>query len=263
MTERFSGEVVLVTGATGGMGASHVRGFHGEGARVVVAGRRDDAGAALVDELGARAVHVHLDVTEPEDWGSAVAVAEAAFGPISVLVNNAGLQTPPAPIEHTDPADWARALAVNTTGTFLGIRAVTPSLRRAGGGSIVNVASTMANVGTALFAPYTAAKWAVRGLTRTAALELGRDRIRVNSIHPGVVATPFVTEPVPGSDTVVADAFSPDAFAVPRLAEPHEVTDMLLWLTSREAGFVTGAEFVVDGGLLLGPALPEEATARA
>lgn len=101
MTERFSGDVVLVTGATGGMGSSHVRGFHAESARVVVAGRGDDEGTALVDELGARAVHVHLDVTEPENWGSAVAVAEAAFRPISVLVDNAGLQTPPAPIEHT------------------------------------------------------------------------------------------------------------------------------------------------------------------
>ncbi|TKR27371.1 SDR family oxidoreductase [Cellulomonas hominis] len=261
MAERFSNDVVLVTGATGGMGSSHVRGYHAEGARVVVAGRRDDEGTALVDELGDRALFAHLDVTEPEDWGRAVAVAEAAFGPISVLVNNAGLQTPPALIEDTDPADWARALAVNTTGTFLGIRAAAPSLRRAGGGSIVNVASTMANVGTALFAPYTAAKWAVRGLTRTAALELGRDRIRVNSIHPGVVSTPFVNEPVPGSGTVIADAFSPDAFAVPRLADPQEVTDMLLWLTSREAGFVTGAEFVVDGGLLLGPAMPPDATA--
>jgi 3alpha(or 20beta)-hydroxysteroid dehydrogenase len=261
MAERFSEDVVLITGATGGMGSSHVRGFHAEGARVVVAGRRDDAGRALVDELGDRAAFVHLDVTEPDDWVSAVDAAEARFGPISVLVNNAGLQTPPAPIEHTDPADWERALAVNTTGVFLGIRAVTPSLRRAGGGSVVNIASTMAEVGTALFAPYTAAKWAVRGLTRTAALELGRDRIRVNSVHPGVVSTPFVHEPVPGSDLAIADAFSPDAFAVPRLAEPREVTDVVLWLTSREAGFVTGAEFAVDGGLLLGPALQAEESA--
>ncbi|WP_448060807.1 SDR family oxidoreductase [Cellulomonas hominis] len=263
MGTRYSEDVVLITGATGGMGSSHVRCYHAEGARVVIAGRRDDAGEALAHELGARAAFVHLDVTEPDHWSHAVEVAEATFGPISVLVNNAGLQTPPAPIEHTDPADWSRALAVNATGTFLGIRAVAPSLRRAGGGSIVNIVSTMANVGTALFAPYTAAKWAVRGLTRTAALELGRDRIRVNSVHPGVVSTPFIHEPVPGSDVVIADAFSPDAFAVPRLAEPREVTDMLLWLTSREAGFVTGAEFVVDGGLLLGPAMLAGETVNA
>lgn len=255
MGTRYSEDVVLITGATGGMGESHVRGYHAEGARVVVAARRDDAGEALADELGGRAVFVHLDVTEPDHWSRAVEAAEAEFGPVSVLVNNAGLQTPPAPIEHTDPADWARAIAVNTTGAFLGIRAVAPSLRRAGGGSVVNIVSTMGNVGTALFAPYTAAKWAVRGLTRTAALELGRDGIRVNSVHPGVVSTPFIHEPVLGSDTAIADVFSPGAFAVPRLAEPREVTDMLLWLTSREAGFVTGAEFVVDGGLLLGPAM--------
>ena len=108
MSARFSSDVVLVTGATGGRGASHVRGYHAEGARVVVASRHEDAGEALVDELGDRAAFARLDVTEPGDWGSAVAVAEAAFGPVSVLVNNAGLQTPPAPIEHTDPADWAR-----------------------------------------------------------------------------------------------------------------------------------------------------------
>lgn len=263
MGKRYSGDVVLITGATGGMGSSHVRGYHAEGARVVVAGRDEGPGQALAGALGERATFVHLDVTDPENWTRAVAATEAAFGPITVLVNNAGLQTPPAPIEHTDPAAWARALAVNATGPFLGIRAVTPSLRRAGGGSIVNIASTMANVGTAYFAPYTAAKWAVRGLTRTAALELGRDRIRVNSVHPGVVSTPFVHEPVPGSDVTIADAYSPDAFAIPRLAEPREVTDMLLWLTSREAGFVTGAEFVVDGGLLLGPALPAQETVAA
>ncbi len=263
MDKRFSEDVVLITGATGGMGSSHARGYHAEGARVVIAGRRDDAGRALADELGERATFVHLDVADPDDWTRAVATAEEAFGPVSVLVNNAGLQTPPAPIEHTDPQVWARAFAVNTTGPFLGIRAVSPSLRRAGGGSIVNVVSTMANVGTALFAPYTAAKWAVRGLTRTAALELGRDGIRVNSVHPGVVSTPFVHDPVPGSDVVIAQVYSPDAFAVPRLAQPREVTDMLLWLTSSQAGFVTGAEFVVDGGLLLGPALPAETTAQA
>ncbi|WP_432547997.1 SDR family oxidoreductase [Kineococcus sp. SYSU DK004] len=255
MHERYTQDVVLITGATGGMGSSHARGYHAEGARVVVTGRRDDEGRALADELGERAEFVHLDVTDPGDWARAVAVTEERFGPVSVLVDNAGLQTPPATIEDTDLADWSRALAVNTTGTFLGIRAVAPSLRRAGGGSIVNVVSTMANTGTALFAPYTAAKWAVRGLTRTAALELGRDGVRVNSVHPGVVSTPFVHDPVPGSETVIADAFSPDALAVPRLAEPREVTDVLLWLTSREAGFVTGAEIVVDGGLLLGPAL--------
>ena len=115
---------------------------------------------------------------------------------------------------------------------------------------------------TACFASCTAAEWAVRGLTRTAALELGRDRLRVNSVHPGVVSTPFIHDPVPGSDVTIADAYSPDALAIPRLAQPQEVTDMLLWLTSREAGFVTGAEFVVDGGLLLGPALPAQEQAQ-
>lgn len=258
MSGRYSEDVVLITGATGGMGASHVRGYHAEGARVVIAGRRDEEGLASAAELGERALFVHLDATDAEDWTRAVAATEETFGPISVLINNAGAQTAPAPIEHTGPSAWDRAFAVNTKGPFLGIRAVAPSLRRAGGGSIVNVVSTMAHVGTAHFAPYTSAKWAVRGLTRTAALELGRDRVRVNSVHPGVVSTPFVHEPVPGSDVAIAEAYSPDAFAVPRLAEPQEITDVLLWLTSEEASFVTGSEFVVDGGLLLGPALRAE-----
>ena len=257
MGTRFSSDVVLITGATGGMGASHARGYYAEGARVVITGTRDGIGEALKNELGERAIYVHLDVTDPADWDRAVATAEAQFGPVTVLVNNAGVMTPAATIDLTDPAHWARAFAVNATGPFLGIRAVAPSLRRAGGGSIVNIVSTMGNVGSAGFAPYVASKWAVRGLTRTAALELGRDRIRVNSVHPGVVSTPFVNEPAAGAETAIADAYSPDAFAIPRLAEAREVTDMLLYLTSREAAFVTGAEFVVDGGLLLGPALAD------
>ena len=248
---RFDGRTVFVTGATSGMGASHVRGFHAEGARVVIAARNLEAGTAFASELGARAVAVRLDVTSEADW---VAALEAA-GPISVLVNNAGAQHPAALIEDTALRVWEQTLAVNLTGQFLGIKHAAPSLREAGGGSIVNISSTMGNVGQPYYAPYVASKWAVRGLTRTAALELGRDGIRVNSIHPGVVATPLITEPVADGQPAIGDLYSPAPFAVPRLGTPEEVTALVLHLTSEEGAFATGAEFVLDGGLLLGPAL--------
>ncbi|MDX3659930.1 SDR family oxidoreductase [Streptomyces sp. ID05-26A] len=248
---RFDGRTVLVTGATSGMGASHVRGFHAAGARVVIAARDLDAGAAFAAELGSRAFAVRLDVTSEDDW---IAAVEAA-GPISVLVNNAGAQHPAALIEDTSLDVWQRTLAVNLTGQFLGIKHATPALRKAGGGSIVNIASTMGNVGQAYYAPYVASKWALRGLTRTAALELGRDGIRVNSIHPGVVSTPLITEPVAAGQPAIADLYSPAPFAVPRLGTPEEVTAFVLHLASEDGAFATGAEFVLDGGLLLGPAL--------
>ncbi|GHH32823.1 SDR family NAD(P)-dependent oxidoreductase [Lentzea cavernae] len=248
---RFDGRTVLVTGATSGMGASHVRGFHAEGAQVVIAARNLEAGTAFAAELGSRASAVRLDVTSETDW---IAALEAA-GPISVLVNNAGAQHPAALIEDTALQVWERTLAVNLTGQFLGIKHAAPSLRQAGGGSIVNIASTMGNVGQAYYAPYVASKWALRGLTRTAALELGRDGIRVNSVHPGVVATPLITEPVADGQPAIGDLYSPAPFAVPRLGTPEEVTALVLHLASDDGAFATGAEFVLDGGLLLGPAL--------
>jgi 3alpha(or 20beta)-hydroxysteroid dehydrogenase len=255
---RFDNRTVLVTGGTGGQGSSHVRAFHGEGANVVIGGIDTGRGTALADELGSRAHFVQLDVTDEGSWSAAVRAAEEVFGALHVLVNNAGVQNPPAAIEHTDQATWSRILDVNLSGTFLGIKAAAPALRRAGGGTIVNIASTMGLGGTPQYAPYVASKWAVRGLTRTAALELGRDHIRVNTIHPGVIATPFVHEPAAGATAAIADFYSPEPFAIPRLGEPGDVTRLLLFLASSDASFVTGSEYVVDGGLLLGPALQAE-----
>lgn len=256
---RYANQTVLVTGGTGGQGDSHVRAFHAEGANVVVGDINTERGAGLAAELGPRSRFVRLDVSDEQSWVAAVAEAEKAFGALDVLVNNAGVQNPPALIESTDRATWARILDINLTGTFLGIKVAAPALRRAGGGSIVNIVSTMGVGGTALYAPYVASKWAVRGLTRTAALELGRDSIRVNAIHPGVVATPFITQPAAGSDAAIADFYSPEPFAVPRLGLPADITALLLFLTSPQATFITGSEYVIDGGLLLGPALKNEA----
>jgi len=251
---RFDGQTVLVTGATSGMGASHVRGFHAAGAQVVIAARDHKAGTAFAADLGPSAFAVRLDVTSEQDWAAALDAVSSRFGPLSVLVNNAGTQHPAALIEDTPTEVWDRTLAVNLTGQFLGIKHATPSLRAAGGGSIINIASTMGNVGQACYAPYVASKWALRGLTRTAALELGRDNIRVNSIHPGVVATPLITESLDGGPAI-GDLYSPAPFAVPRLGTPEEVTALVLHLASTDGAFATGAEFVLDGGLLLGPAL--------
>ncbi|WCN83213.1 SDR family NAD(P)-dependent oxidoreductase [Micromonospora sp. LH3U1] len=256
---RFANQSVLVTGGTGGQGASHVRALHAEGANVVIGDIDAERGAGLAAELGGGARFVRLDVSQEESWAAAIAETEKAFGALTVLVNNAGVQNPPALIESTDRATWARILDINLTGTFLGIKAAAPALRRAGGGVIVNIASTMGIGGTAFYAPYVASKWAVRGLTQTAALELGRDNIRVNAIHPGVVATPFITEPAAGSAAPIADFYSPEPFAVPRLGQPADITALLLFLISPHAAFITGAEYVIDGGLLLGPALQKEA----
>ncbi|MTD54286.1 SDR family oxidoreductase [Amycolatopsis pithecellobii] len=255
---RFDNQTVLVTGGTGGQGSSHVRAFHAEGANVVIGGIDVQRGAALADELGTRARFARLDVTDESSWSAAVLAAENAFGALNVLVNNAGVQNPPATIENTEQATWSRILDVNLTGTFLGIKVAAPALRRAAGGAIVNIASIMGLGGTAHYAPYVAGKWAVRGLTRTAALELGRDHIRVNTIHPGVIATSFIHEPAAGATAAIADFYSPEPFAIPRLGEPTDVTRLLLFLTSSDASFITGSEYVIDGGLLLGPALQAE-----
>ncbi|WBB80293.1 glucose 1-dehydrogenase [Micromonospora sp. WMMD882] len=256
---RFTDQTVLVTGGAGGQGASHVRALHADGANVVIADVNAERGARLAAELGDGARFVRLDVSQEESWVTAVAETEQVFGALTILVNNAGVQHPPAPIEATDRAVWARILDINLTGAFLGIKAAAPALRRAGGGTIINIASTMGIGGTARYAPYVASKWAVRGLTRTAALELGRDNIRVNAIHPGVVATPFITEPAAGGDAAIADFYSPEPYAVPRLGQPADITALLLFLASPDATFITGAEYVIDGGLLLGPALRKEA----
>ncbi|WP_045739810.1 SDR family NAD(P)-dependent oxidoreductase [Actinoplanes rectilineatus] len=255
---RFTSHTVLITGGTGGLGESHVRAYHAEGANVVIgsSARGLSRATALAAELGDRALAVRLDVTAEQDWTAAVSAAEQTFGKLTILVNNAGVQNAATPVEATDPAVWERTFAVNVTGQFLGIRAVTPALRRAGGGSIVTIGSTMAYGGTALYASYVASKWALRGLTRSAALELGRDGIRVNAIHPGVISTKLIHEPAEPGGQPIADFYDPAPFAIPRLGQPADVTAALLYLTSAEASFATGTELVLDGGLLLGPALP-------
>jgi 3alpha(or 20beta)-hydroxysteroid dehydrogenase len=252
---RFDNQTVIVTGGSRGMGASHVRGFITEGASVVIADVLDDEGKTLADELGDRALFQHLDVTDESQWVETVAEAERVFGPVSVLVNNAGVLIP-GTIEDTPLGSWQRVIDINLTGQFLGIKAVIPSMRRAGGGSIVNVSSVVGLKGVPGIGAYVAGKWASRGLTKTAALELARDNIRVNSIHPGFVQTSMTdTKRTDGAPLLDDFSRSLAGLAIPRMAQPDEITRQVLFVASAEASFSTGSEFIADGGDLLGPAM--------
>jgi 3alpha(or 20beta)-hydroxysteroid dehydrogenase len=246
---RFDNRTVIVTGGARGMGASHARAFVAEGANVVIAARSAQEGRTLADELGEHAIFSRLDVTSDADWAATVAAAEDAFGPVSVLVNNAGIIRF-ASIEETEPGAWRQEIDINLTGTYLGICAVVPSMRRAGGGAIVNISSAAGMTAYPNNAAYVASKWGVRGLTKTAALELGRDNVRVNSIHPGSIRTPILVDHPPDSAAMAAIG----GFAIPRIADPEEITRLVLFVASDEASFSTGSEFIADGGMVLGPA---------
>lgn len=238
----LEGQVALISGGARGMGAAEAALFVEHGARVVIGDVLDADNEATADRLGDRCLAVHLDVTSEHDWAEAVAATESRFGPISVLVNNAGI-VEASPIEQTSPEGFRRVLDVNLTGTFLGIHAVTPSLRRAGGGSIINISSTAGLAGYSFLSSYVASKWGVRGLTKVAALELARDNIRVNSVHPAPIDTAMTA----GMDEAAVTGRQP----IPRFGTPDEVARMVLFIAT-EATYSTGSEFVVDGGLVTG-----------
>jgi len=241
MARRLDGKVALISGGARGMGASHARALVAEGAKVVCGDILDDEGAALAADIGAAARYVHLDVTSPDDWTAAVATTAAEFGKLDVLVGNAGIINV-GTVEDYDLGDWQRILDINLTGVFLGMRASVKAMREAGGGSIINISSIEGMAGTAMTHGYTAAKFGVRGITKSAAMELGQWGIRVNSIHPGLIRTPM-TAGVP------EDIFQT---ALGRAAEPVEVSNLVVYLASDESSYSTGSEFVVDGGCIAG-----------
>lgn len=241
MMNSLEDAVVLVTGAARGMGAQHVRGLVDAGAKVVATDVLDDEGRALADELGDAVVYTHLDVTDEQQWRDAVALAESTFGPVQHLVNNAGIVMFGS-VEDLSPADWQRTLDINLTGVWLGMHCTIGSIKRAGGGSIVNVSSTAGMQGYGNLGAYVASKWAIRGLTKTAAIELGPSGIRVNLIHPGPIRTPMIAGL--GDDLAAAQPIA-------RIGEPEEVTAMLLFLLA-DATYSTGHEFVIDGGAIVG-----------
>lgn len=240
---RLDGRVALVTGAARGMGATHVAAFVAEGARVVATDLLEPEGRALADLLGESVRFVRHDVTLLTDWVRAIEVAEAAFGPIDVLVNNAGIGASGGVMAQSD-ADFERVMSVNVRGPFIGMRAIVPGMVRQGRGSVVNVSSISGLTGRPDGLAYTTSKWALRGMTKTAAADVAGTGVRINSVHPGLIRTPMTD-----GMTDAAAATQPIA----RLGEPEEVTAMVVFLASDDASYCTGAEFVVDGGYMLGP----------
>jgi 3alpha(or 20beta)-hydroxysteroid dehydrogenase len=236
---RVDDKVALISGGARGMGASHAGLLVSEGAKVVIGDVLDDEGQALASELGDAARYVHLDVTQPSEWAAAVSTAVQEFGKLNVLVNNAGIINY-GPLKTFDLGKWQRILDVNVTGTLLGIQAVVDPMIATGGGSIVNVSSIEGLRGAAWVHGYVTSKWAVRGLTKSAALELAPNNIRVNSIHPGFIRTAMTAK------------LPQDLLNIPlgRPGEPQDVSAFVLFLASDESSYATAAEFVIDGGLV-------------
>jgi 3alpha(or 20beta)-hydroxysteroid dehydrogenase len=250
MSDRFTNRTVLITGSVGGLGQAMAHAFAKEGARVVVTGRKEEQGRALAGEIGNGAIFVRLDVADEASWSSAVQTVEDQLGPLSVLINNAAYLAVGG-VEQVPLDEWRKVIDTNLTGAFLGIRAAAPSMRKNGSGSIVNISSIAGLHGTPGLAAYGASKWGIRSLTRTAAYELARDRIRVNSVHPGIIDTPLAYDPKTGAELVPTGDF-----AIPRMASVEEIMNYVLFVASEDASFSTGSEFVADGGFALGPIAP-------
>ena len=247
--DRLNNKVAIVTGAAGGMGAEEARLFAAEGAQVMATDRQPEKLEKWVAEAKASGLKIECmahDVTSEDDWRKVVEKTIALYGKIDILVNNAGVFPPGATTDNTSLADWQKVLAINLTGPFLGVKAVVPHMRKNGGGSIVNVASIAGMVGGNGPA-YTASKGGLRLLTKDMAIEFARDKIRVNSLHPGGVKTPmtaFFTS-MPNADELVKNS-CPQG----RMAEALELAYGALFLASDESSFMTGAELVIDGGLI-------------
>lgn len=237
----LEGKAVLVTGAARGQGAAEARLVVQLGGRAVLADVRDEEGRAVAEELGESARYVHLDVAEPDQWAEAVAAAGWAFGGLDALVNNAAVWWT-RPLLEQSLDDFDRLLKINLYGTFLGMQAAAPAIAARGGGAIVNVSSTAGTVGYPGHVAYAAAKWAVRGMTKVAAAELGPLGIRVNAILPGVIDTPMIHL------DEAAKHFHAAGIPMRRVGAPEEVAALCAYLLSDVAAFVTGADLVIDGG---------------
>jgi 3alpha(or 20beta)-hydroxysteroid dehydrogenase len=245
---RLTNKIAVITGAAQGMGAAHARRFVREGAKVILTDINEKAGAALGTELGSNALFVSHDVTKPASWVNVIQRGEAKFGTINVLVNNAGIIGEIAMTEAITEANYMNVIAVNQHSVLYGIKAVLPSMRKAGGGSIVNISSIagmIACYGSPNIA-YVASKFAVRGMTKFVATEYGKYNIRVNSVHPGFIKTPMM---VAATDEAGAGATAMIPLA--RLAEPDEVSQLVAFLASDESSFITAEEHVIDGGMIV------------
>jgi 3alpha(or 20beta)-hydroxysteroid dehydrogenase len=248
---RLDGCVAIISGAAGGQGAAEARRLVADGARVVLGDIDDAAGAALAAELGDAARYAHLDVCVEDDWRAALDEGLSAFEEVTALVNNAGISLPPKSIIKTPVEEYRRVIEVNQVGAYTGIHVVAPAIVAAGGGSIVNVSSVNGFVGAWGIAAYASSKFALRGLTRVASIELARKGVRVNSIHPGPIDTPMLRGGLPeGSDPVEAMS---RVIAAGRVGTVDEVAATVAFLLSEDASFCFGSEIVLDGGFLAGP----------
>lgn len=238
---RLENEVAIITGAAKGMGASHAKRFIAEGAKVVITDVLTTEGEALAAELGPNALFLPLDVTNFAQWEEVVNKTQSHFGPVTILVNNAGVDFPEVSIEDLQVAQYEKIIAINQHGTLYGMKAVVPNMKKAGHGAIVNISSLAGIIAANQKIAYTASKFAVRGMTKAAALELGVANIRVNSVHPGFIETDMTRHLI-----------SPELeqmFPLKRAGRVDEVTNLVLFLASGESSYCTGTEFIIDGGL--------------
>ncbi len=245
MTDRLRGKVALISGGARGQGAAEGKLFAQEGAKVVLVDVLEAEGLRTAEEIraqGGEATFVRLDVTKEEDWQRAVDTAVSSYGKLDILVNNAGILQMEG-VEDITRAVWERVIAVNQTGVWLGMKAVVPALRKAGGGSIINICSAAALIGTGSQIAYHASKGAVRIMTKTAAIQYAKESIRVNAVHPGLIDTPMTAD----IDREVWQRVFNDV-PLRRAGTTEDVAYGVLYLASDESSFVTGAELVIDGG---------------
>lgn len=245
--ERLKGKVALISGGARGQGAAEARLFVGEGAKVVIADVLDDLCRKTAAQINAAgnsksAIAVHLDVTRAADWRAAVETCEREFGGLDILVNNAGIANVKG-LEETSEEEWDSIVNINQKGVWLGMKSAVAAMRKRGAGSIINISSIYGLVGSAGSTAYHGTKGAVRLLSKSAAVEYAPEKIRVNSIHPGLILTPML-------GVVTREELQPliDATPLKRGAQPEEVGWCAVFLASDEASFVTGSELVVDGG---------------
>lgn len=244
---RLAGMPVLVSGGARGMGAAIAREVVEQGGQVVLADVLEKEGQELANSLGRAACFIQLDVTQEASWEQAVSRAQDHFGQLGGLVNNAGILLEGG-VETTTQEQWHRTIAVNQLGVFLGMKAAAKAMRSAGGGSIVNISSTAGMTGFTDCFAYVASKWAVRGMTKAAALELAQYRIRVNSVHPGDTTTDLIAGAVASSGAVTTQ----DQIPLGRYASPSDIAKLVLFLLSGESSYITGAEHVIDGAVTAG-----------
>ena len=245
---RLEGKIALISGGSRGQGAVEARLFAQEGAKVVIGDILDAEGQRIeaeINETGGECVYVHLDVTSEEDWRNAIGQAVSRFGKLDILVNNAGIY-PPASIEDTTEELWDRIMDINGKGVFLGTKLAIPEMRKAGGGSIINISSVAGLRASAEAAAYSASKGAVRLLTKSTAIQYAGDNIRCNSVHPGVIETDMTLPNLLRDED--ARQRSADRVPLGRIGQPEDVAWGVLFLASDESSFMTGSELVIDGG---------------